>query len=621
MTGAMSEYMPGRLILKVSIALVAVAMAAPCECSTPPDAEWIQSKWFDEEFFTIAQEPDARIHVNAPHPNGNRAPQTTRLIIYALPNGNTIEQTLGCRTANGLDWHFDIQHVAAQVRLLRTLDARQRIVLICAEATGLSWPNWRRTHRDANATIANMVESWRSRFGADDCKITLAAHSGGGSFLFGAVEGTAEIPSHVDRIAFLDANYAFDATAHADKLIRWLTSDGARRLIALAYDDREIMLDGKKVVSPTGGTFRATARMHEAFAGRFPLTSAENSPFLETTALNGRLRSYVHLNPQNKILHTALVGDMNGLVHVQTLGTPHEKTWGQFGGPRAYQKWIQPEPTTSAFEPALGVPGTPRAAAVVPQWHLPQRRPGAMAGGEFARSVAGLSLGDREAAILREVTSGNFPEFLRQFTVISIRGMVRVQDENVEREVTASLHVMPDYLAVGSDADFVRMPMTPQTAQRIANSFGFVLPTRKMVDAIDHQADIHMEPHPLTENRESVATFLEHHRTIERMRAGNVLGLLITGIKKDIVLSPRIFERPQRVAIYGWRQRDGQPIQPLSTVHSHHYVDYSHGVRLVLNKVEVNGQILKISDLLPDPDRCGLVSDEGPMNPPKYPLE
>jgi hypothetical protein len=244
-----------------------------------------------------------------------------------------------------------------------------------------------------------------------------------------------------------------------------------------------------------------------------------------------------------------------------------------------------------------------------------------MAGGEFARSVAGLSLGDREAAILREVTSGNFPEFLRQFTVISIRGMVRVQDENVEREVTASLHVMPDYLAVGSDADFVRMPMTPQTAQRIANSFGFVLPTRKMVDAIDHQADIHMEPHPLTENRESVATFLEHHRTIERMRAGNVLGLLITGIKKDIVLSPRIFERPQRVAIYGWRQRDGQPIQPLSTVHSHHYVDYSHGVRLVLNKVEVNGQILKISDLLPDPDRCGLVSDEGPMNPPKYPLE
>ena len=43
----------------------------------------------------------------------------TRLVIYATPNGNTIEQTLGCATADGLDWHFDIQHVAAQVRKLR----------------------------------------------------------------------------------------------------------------------------------------------------------------------------------------------------------------------------------------------------------------------------------------------------------------------------------------------------------------------------------------------------------------------------------------------------------------------------------------------------------------------
>jgi hypothetical protein len=54
---------------------------------------------------------------------------------------------------------------------------------------------------------------------------------------------------------------------------------------------------------------------------------------------------FVHPNPENKILHTALVGDMNGLLHVATLGTPHESDWGTFGGPRAYTKWIQPEPT------------------------------------------------------------------------------------------------------------------------------------------------------------------------------------------------------------------------------------------------------------------------------------
>src|SRR3954469_25253623 len=35
----------------------------------------------------------------------------TLIIFYALPNGNTIEQTIGCRLRDGLDWHFDIQHI------------------------------------------------------------------------------------------------------------------------------------------------------------------------------------------------------------------------------------------------------------------------------------------------------------------------------------------------------------------------------------------------------------------------------------------------------------------------------------------------------------------------------
>ena len=49
--------------------------------------------------------------VPEPLPAGAR-----RLVLYATPNGNTIEQTLGCATAPGRDWHFDTQHVAAQVR-------------------------------------------------------------------------------------------------------------------------------------------------------------------------------------------------------------------------------------------------------------------------------------------------------------------------------------------------------------------------------------------------------------------------------------------------------------------------------------------------------------------------
>jgi hypothetical protein len=252
---------------------------------------------------------------------------------------------------------------------------------------------------------------------------------------------------------------------------------------------------------------------------------------------------------------------------------------------------------------------------------FPPRPAGGIGGAEFVEQLQPLDIDQREAAILREITNGNFPKFLRHLKFIPIRGQVRDPDGNVQREVTASLQVMPDYLAVGSDTDFVRLPMTPQTAQQIADRFGFILPTRKIVDAIDEDAELHLAPHPLTKGREAVTTFLEHHRIIEQQRAGKPLGLLTIGIKKDIVLTPRIFERPRRLAIYGWRQLDGKPIQPLTIVHGNRYVDYSHGARLVLNSIEFEGRRIQITELLADSNRCGLVSDEGPMYSPSYPLK
>jgi hypothetical protein len=65
------------------------------------------------------------------------------------------------------------------------------------------------------------------------------------------------------------------------------------------------------------------------------------------------------------------------------------------------------------------------------------------------------------------------------------------------------------------------------------------------------------------------------------------------------------------VAIYGWHQRDGKPIQPLTTVHIHWYVDYSHGIRLVDEWCTVDGQPMRVHDVLRDQELCGLLSDEG----------
>ena len=60
--------------------------------------------------------------------------------------------------------------------------------------------------------------------------------------------------------------------------------------------------------------------------------------------------------------------------------------------------------------------------------------------------------------------------------------------------------VAPDYLAVGTDEDYLLTPMTPMIAQRIADRLGCTLPTRKMVDDI-YAACQRLKDHGVTINR------------------------------------------------------------------------------------------------------------------------
>ena len=92
-----------------------------------------------------------RIILNKPADFDPQRP--TRLIIFATPNGNTAEQTLGAKLEPGMDWHYDIQHVAAQVRKLRTIDPSHNLVVACVQAANKSWPTWRKEHADNGKAI------------------------------------------------------------------------------------------------------------------------------------------------------------------------------------------------------------------------------------------------------------------------------------------------------------------------------------------------------------------------------------------------------------------------------------------------------------------------------------
>ena len=87
---------------------------------------------------------------------------------------------------------------------------------------------------------------------------------------------------------------------------------------------------------------------------------------------------------------------------------------------------------------------------------------------------------------------------------------------------------------------------------------------------------------------------------------------------KDVVISPALRLRPDKLAIYGLHWPNGEAIQPLSFFHELSYVDYSQGVRLIADVVEIKGRRQKLSALLQDRNLASLVSPGGAMRLPVY---
>lgn len=258
---------------------------------------------------------------------------------------------------------------------------------------------------------------------------------------------------------------------------------------------------------------------------------------------------------------------------------------------------------------AEGVTGTCDQALVKP---IPSRQSTAPNGSDFVRHVQGLAESDREVLIRAELLAGNMPEFLRRLIPITVTDL-----RPGGHRVRVTLCVLPDYLAIGGDDDFLLMPMRLETALAIATHYGFMLPTTKIVDAIYEQSAAHLIPQPLAASDEmrSIDYASRHNVFIgmQRLAQGLPPGLLTAGHKKDLVITSRLWLNPERVAIYGWHRVSKQPIQALSLVHGWRYADYSHGVRLVSTTAYVDGKTESLLDILEDPELAPLLSNEGPI--------
>jgi hypothetical protein len=264
------------------------------------------------------------------------------------------------------------------------------------------------------------------------------------------------------------------------------------------------------------------------------------------------------------------------------------------------------------MRPGRSAPRTTEICPATLTRAIPDRGRTAMPGSAVVASAAALSGAQRDRFLAGNILNGNLPDFLRHLMPVIFLG-----NDAAGQKILITLCVTPDYLAVGDDRDYVRVPMGLPAAAQVAERFGFMLPTTRIVDAIYAQADLKLAPQPMPAGPQMRSTryFNRHNATVEGQSraAGLRIGELIAGQKKDLVLSNVLRSHPGRVAIYGWHRTNGQPIQPLSTVHGEFYADYSHGIRLVSQTAFVDRRPVALADLLADPAYAAILSKEGPI--------
>jgi hypothetical protein len=228
---------------------------------------------------------------------------------------------------------------------------------------------------------------------------------------------------------------------------------------------------------------------------------------------------------------------------------------------------------------------------------------------------------EREHLILDEVKNGNYPSFLDNPVSVSYTAC---DSEGVSRKVT--LFVSPNYVSVGSKDDIFIVPLTPMTGTAIARLFDASLPTPMLVDTIYERASLKLEPFnyiPRGNRNETPDILYDHSRVVmaQIKAAGEQPDVFVAGVKKDVVISSKLSDsnRDHHVTIYGWHKLDGKPIQPVTNIHIDTYVDYSHGIRLVMQRVLVDGEEHRYDDILRDPLLYTLLSrEQAPLQRTSY---
>ena len=265
---------------------------------------------------------------------------------------------------------------------------------------------------------------------------------------------------------------------------------------------------------------------------------------------------------------------------------------------------------------------------------------------------------DREVAFLEQFKNGNVPDFCRKFCSIQLH--------DAKNKHTATLEVMSDYLAIGSNEDFVRVPLSGLTMQKVADLWGCRIPTQPVADACYHQADKKVAGHnvdfqgppgpggspkyggmwqasnwavqlmdditqgrlvcdsktprpPLTQGRCDMNFGLNHHGQCT-VPVPHPL-TLHAGHRKEVIIHPD--DLSVHLAFYGFFTAQGKALQGAGECrHGPAFADCSHGNRMVAPTILVDGKTMDYQAVLADKELCGVITPGGapfPKHSLRYP--
>ena len=281
-------------------------------------------------------DPGVRVVIDRPEA---ASAKPVLLVFYALPNGNTIEQTIGKAIEPGDDWHFDIQHIGAQTRFLREAIDDREVVVAYLENDLKSWPAWRRTHGDG--AIPAILEAVSDRFdGAADPDRPRRPQRGREPDLRLSQRRRGDPrPGRADRVP--------------RRQLRLRDRPPPRQAGGLAEGVRPALPLRPRLQRRRGAPGRQDLRQrrrgdlgpeppHASRPGGVVPVHRTTSPPTRSDRprLEGRVEFLLKENPERKVLHTVQV-EKNGFIESMLSGTKRQGVGYTYFGDRAYSRFIR----------------------------------------------------------------------------------------------------------------------------------------------------------------------------------------------------------------------------------------------------------------------------------------